>query len=50
MFKKKIDELSSGMSNILGITDDILIAGCGEWGKDLDETLEKVSRSAGRQI
>ena len=42
MFQKKIDELFIGMPNLFGIADDILIAGFDEWGKDHDETLEKV--------
>ena len=42
MFRKKINELFSGMPNIFSIADDILIAGFAESGKDHDETLEKV--------
>ena len=33
MFQKKIDRLFSGMSNIFGTTDDILIAGFDEQGR-----------------
>ena len=31
---QKIDEILSSISNIFGITDDILITGFDEWGKD----------------
>ena len=30
--RKKIDELFSGMPNVFGIADDILIEGFDEWG------------------
>ena len=39
---QKIGELFSGMSNVYGIADDILIEGFNEQGNDHDETLEKV--------
>ena len=42
MFQKKIVELFSGMQNVFGFADDILIAGFDEQGKDHDETLHKV--------
>ena len=42
MFQKKIDELFSGMSNILGIADVTLIVGFDKWGKKHDEMFEKV--------
>ena len=42
MFQKKTDELFSGMPNVLGIADDILIAGFDKQGKDNDEPLDKV--------
>ena len=42
MFQKKTDKLFSGMPNVFGIADDILIVGIDEWGKDHVETLEKV--------
>ena len=43
VFKKKIDKLSSTISNVFGMADDILIAGFDEWGKDHNETLDKVA-------
>ena len=42
MSQKKIDEKVSGIPNVFGIVDDILIAGFDEWGKDHNETLKKV--------
>ena len=42
MFQKKKDEVLSGMSNVFGIADDILIAVFDKQWKDHDETLEKV--------
>ena len=42
MFLKKIDELFSGMPDVFGIADGILIAGFDEWSKDHNEILEKV--------
>ena len=42
MFQKKIDELFSGMPNVFGIADDILIAGFNELGRDHDAILDKV--------
>ena len=40
VFLKKIDELFSGMPNVFGIANDILIACFDEQVKDHDETLE----------
>ena len=44
MFQKKLDELFSCMSNLFGITDEILVAGLGLdlLGRDDDEMLEEV--------
>ena len=42
MFQKKMDELFSGMLNVFGISDDTLIAGFNEQGKDHNEILDKV--------
>ena len=42
MLQKKIDESFSGMPNVFGITDDIVIAGFNEQDKDHNETLNKV--------
>ena len=42
IFQKKIDELFSNMSNVIGITDDILIAGFDEWGRDYRKMVGKV--------
>ena len=42
MFWKKKDDLFSGMPNVFGIADDILIAEFDEHGRYHDETLEKV--------
>ena len=42
LFHNKIDELFIGMPNVFGITDDILIAGFDDQGKDHDEILDKV--------
>ena len=42
MLQKKIDELFSGMPNVFGIANDILIAGIDKQGKDHDETSDKV--------
>ena len=36
MFQKRIDELFSALSNVIGIADDILNSGFDEWGKDHD--------------
>ena len=46
---QKIDELFSGIPNLFGIADVILIAGLYEQGKDHSETLDKVLRYAYRQ-
>ena len=40
MFQKKIYELFSGMPDVFGIADDILIAGFDKCGKDHDEMLK----------
>ena len=40
MFQKKIGELFSGLPNVFGIADGILIAGNDEQGKDHDVMLE----------
>ena len=48
MFSKKIDELFSDISTVFGISDDILIAGFDEQGKDHDETLERCFGCSGR--
>ena len=42
MFHKKIDKLFSGVSNVFGIADDLLIAGFDQWGENYDKILEKV--------
>ena len=42
MFQKKIDKLIRSILNVLNISDDILIAGFNEQGKDHDETFGKV--------
>ena len=42
MFQKKIGKLFSGMPNVFGVADMILITGFDEWSKDHDKTLEKV--------
>ena len=47
MFQKKIDELFSGMQNVFGIADNILIACFDKQDKDHDETLEKVLWACG---
>ena len=50
-FQKKINKLFSGMPNVSGTDDYILIAGFDEWDKDPNMTLEKVYTYgyAGRQ-
>ena len=48
MLHEKVDELFSSMSNVFCIADDILIAGFDKWGKDHDETLQKVLQTADR--
>ena len=42
MFQKKMDKLFSGMPNVFGIADVILIAGFDKQGTDHDDTLDKV--------
>ena len=42
MFQKKMDKLLSDMSNIFGISDDILIASFDKQSRDHEETLDKV--------
>ena len=42
MFQKKIDEIFSGMPNVFGITDIILIADFDEQGRDHIATLDRV--------
>ena len=41
MLQKKTYELFSGISNVFGVAEDILIAGFDEWCNDHNETLEK---------
>ena len=41
MFQRKIGELFQGIPNLFDITDDILIAGLNELGRDHDETVVK---------
>ena len=50
MFQKEIDKLFSGIPNVFGIPDCILIPGFDEWGKDHAETLEKVFWVFSRKI
>ena len=53
MFQKKIDELFSNMQNLLGITDDILIACVDVHSRDYDEMLEKaleISRQSNLEL
>ena len=47
---QKIDQLFSGMPNVFGIADDMLIICFDEQGKDHDETLEKVLQYADKGI
>ena len=42
LFQKKIEELFSGMPNVLGIVDNISITGFDDQGKDHYEMLGKV--------
>ena len=42
MFQHKIDEIFNDMSNVFGITDDVLVVGYEDDGKDPDETMQKV--------
>ena len=42
MFQRKIDELFNDLPSVFGITDDILITGFDELGRDHDETEDKV--------
>ena len=42
MFKKKIHELFSGMPNVFGNSDDILLAGFDEQDRDHDKMMEMV--------
>ena len=44
MFQCKIDEIFSDMSNIYGITDDILVIGYDEDGADHDAVVNNVLR------
>ena len=44
MFPKKMDKLLSVMLNGFGITDDILITGFDELGRDHNMTLDNVLR------
>ena len=43
MFQKKIDELFTGIVNVFGIADNILIAEFNDLRKGHDKTLHKVS-------
>ena len=42
MFQRKIDEIFNNMPIIFGITDDILIVGYEDDGRDHDDTVQKV--------
>ena len=44
MFQKKTGELFHGISNVFGISDDTVIAGFDELGRDHDATLGNVLR------
>ena len=41
---EKMDELFQGLPSVFGISDDILIAGFNDMGRDYDATLNKVLR------
>ena len=47
MSKRKIDELLHELSNVYGITYDILNAGFDKLGRDHDETVHKVIKYTG---
>ena len=42
MFQRKIDEIFNDMPNIFGITDDILVIGYEDDGRDHDNTVQNV--------
>ena len=42
MFQQKIDEIFNDMPNVFGITDDILVLGYNDDGRDHDDTVCKV--------
>ena len=42
MFQRKIDEIFNDMPNVFGITDDILVVGYEDDGRDHDEAVQKV--------
>ena len=44
MFQCKIDKFFNDMPNVFGITDDILVIGYNEDGKDHDEAMYNVLR------
>ena len=48
MFQRKIDETFKELSNIFGITDDILVVGYEDDGKDHDQTLQRVLQICNR--
>ena len=48
MFQRKIHQLFQGLLNVFGITDDILIVGFNEKGRDHNATLTRSSGSAGK--
>ena len=48
VFQKKIDETVTGIPNVFGIVDDILMAGFDGYGKDHDEMLEMVLQIFGK--
>ena len=42
MLQRKIGELFQGLPNVIGIVDDILIAGSDQLGRNHNETVNKV--------
>ena len=42
MFKRKAAEIFQNVPNVFGIADDILVVGFDIYGKDHDDTLQKI--------